>query len=217
VTPMVKFAITPQLTIGGGVSATELTPLEGAATSTSTSANAGVGLLRFHQRWAADKKPRHDVDAALTIRSGARALGSDLTYTRYLFETGYQYEKGHQRLFVGALGGRVTGEAPLFERFALGDTRTLRGWDKFAITPVGGNRMRHFSIEYAHHSVGMFLDAGSAWSAGEPARNRFAAGLTVTPGPLFFTLGFPLNGDNVRPIFAMGFRWSSSPAGVKKH
>jgi len=217
VTPLVKFAITPQLTIAGGVSATELKPLDGALPPTSRSVNAGVGFLRFHQRWAADKKPHHDLDAALTMRAGARTLGSDLTYMRYLFEGGYQYEKGPQRLFVGALGGRVTGDAPLFERFALGDTKTLRGWDKFALTPVGGNRMRHVSLEYSYHSVGMFLDAGSAWTAGSPARNRFAAGLNVTPGPLFFTLGFPLNGDNVRPIFAMGFRWSSSPASVKKH
>ena len=217
VMPLVKFAITPQLTLGGGVSVTELEPLEGSGSSTSQMANAGVGLLQFHQRWAAEKKPRHDLSAALTIRSGTRGLGSDLTYTRALFEAGYQYEYRHQRVFVGALAGRLTGDAPLFERFALGDTQTLRGWDKFSITPAGGNRVRHTSLEYAYRNVGMFFDAGSAWTSGGAVQNRFAAGLTVTPGPLFFTLGFPLNGDSVRPIFAMGFRWSTGPSSVKKH
>src|SRR6478735_1117317 len=45
-------------------------------------------------------------------------------------------------------GGILNGDAPLFERFTLGDSSTLRGWSKFDLAPVGGTRVAHGSLEY---------------------------------------------------------------------
>ncbi len=61
-------------------------------------------------------------------------------------------------------------QAPLFERFTLGDSATLRGWNKFELAPIGGNRVFHQSLEYRFHGAALFLDAGSVWDDGAPAR-----------------------------------------------
>ena len=55
---------------------------------------------------------------------------------------------GHNMLLTSGMAGGITGEAPLFERFTLGDSSTLRGWDKYDIAPAGGDRVGHLSVEY---------------------------------------------------------------------
>ena len=39
-------------------------------------------------------------------------------------------------------------------------SKTLRGWDKFDISPVAGNRMFYGSLEYRYAGVGMFANYG---------------------------------------------------------
>jgi hypothetical protein len=41
--------------------------------------------------------------------------------------------------------------------------------------------------------------------------------VTFNPGPAFFTLGFPLNTDEFRAVFTMGFRFSGAAVGIKKY
>jgi outer membrane protein assembly factor BamA len=98
---------------------------------------------------------------------------------------------------------------PGYERFSLGDSRTLRGWNKYDIAPAGGDRMFHASLEYRYDLLALFLDSGSVWNDGTARQARFSTGVTYQPGPLFFTLGFPLNTDELRAVFTMGFRISS--------
>ncbi len=210
VAPLVKFAVTPRFTVGGGVSITQLDPLDGATDMESRMANAAVGFMRYHQAWGPPGASwRRAFDAGLTLRSGVDWLQSDLDYTRVLGEASYVQGWGRQRVFLSATGGGTSGDTPLFERFSLGDTRTLRGWDKFDIAPAGGSRMYHASAEYTYRGAGLFLDAGSVWNGGESARHRFSAGITYNPGPVFVTVGFPLNTGQVHAVFAMGFRWST--------
>ena len=45
---------------------------------------------------------------------------------------------------------------------------------------------------------------------------RASTGITFTPGPVFFTVGFPLNTDEFRAVFTMGVRFPGS-ARVAKH
>ena len=112
--------------------------------------------------------------------------------------------------------GRINGNAPLFERFTLGDSRTLRGWDKYDISPAGGDRMFHTSLEYRFHDVMLFVDGGSVWNTGADRRIRFSTGAGFTPGPLFFTVGFPINTDEFHAVFTTGFRFGISSTGVRK-
>jgi hypothetical protein len=213
-TPLLKFAITPRLSVGGGVSITELDPLD--ESGSSQMANAVIGSVRFSER-SRPVSRRQDFEAAFTVRAARRGLESDLEYERYVGQAEYLYRWPHHEVRVSGMAGGISGDAPLFERFSLGDSRTLRGWDKYDIAPAGGNRMFHASLEYQYRGMGMFLDAGSVWDDGADRRMRVSTGVTFNPGPVFFTVGFPVNTDEFRAVFTMGFRFPSPSAGIKKY
>jgi len=63
----------------------------------------------------------------------------------------------------------------------------------------------------------LFVDAGSVWDTGTEKRVRVSTGAGFTPGPLFMTLGFPINTDEFRAVFTMGFRFGITSTGVKKY
>lgn len=113
-------------------------------------------------------------------------------------------------MLVTAMAGGITGDAPLFERFALGDSTTLRGWDKYDIAPAGGDRMVHASVEYAFRGIAVFLDVGSVWDEGRTRDVRVSTGLGFQAGPAFLTVGFPLNTDNLGAAIALGLRLGGS-------
>ena len=77
--------------------------------------------------------------------------------------------------------------------------------------------MFHASLEYSFRSLGLFLDGGSVWDAGSDRRVRFATGLTATPGPVFFTVGFPLNTSEFGAVVTMGVRFSGPTVGIRKY
>jgi Omp85 superfamily domain len=205
-TPLVTFALTRQLRVGGGVSITELEPLSGGPESQM--ANAFVASIGYDQEWSPASGGSHKVLATFTRREGSTKLESDLVYTRYFAHAGYRYRWARHNVQLWASGGGISGEAPLFERFSLGDSLTLRGWNKYDIAPTGGDRMYHASVEYQYRGLALFLDSGSVWDAGSKAQARFAAGVGIHAGPVFFTLGFPLNTDELSPVFTMGLRVS---------
>ena len=218
VTPLLKFAITPQLSIGGGVRITELDPLpEDIPGLEGQMANAAIGSVLFSQRSNPGSRFKHDIEAAFTVRAGSEALESDLVYERYLGEAQYLFRRSHHEVRVSGMAGRINGDAPLFERFSLGDSRTLRGWDKYDLAPAGGNRMFHTALEYTYRAMGMFVDAGSVWDEFVPRKVRVSTGVTFTPGPAFFTVGFPVNTDEFRAVFTMGVRISRVSVGIKKY
>ena len=203
-TPLLKFAVTPQLSIAGGVSIAELEPIEPAVGSQM--ANAVVAAVDFGQRWTDGGGRDHRVEAQFGVRAGSRGLESDLAYNRYLGEGTYRVDLGRHHLQVfGRLGG-ITGEPPLFERFTLGDSQTLRGWDKYEITPTGGDRVAYSSIEYRYTGLALFLDVGSVWNANAERQVRVSTGFGFHAGPSFFVVGFPLNTDNLSAVFTMGLR-----------
>ena len=103
--------------------------------------------------------------------------------------------------------GRVTGEAPLFERLTLGDSSTLRGWNKYDIAPIGGTRAFHHSLEYRYRVVAVFLDTGSVWTRDASVRTRLSTGFGIHGDNVFLTVGVPLNADDVRATFMMGVRF----------
>jgi len=216
VTPLVKFAITPQLTVAGGVSIAELEALD-ESSSDSRMANVAVSSVRFTQHWKHSSGVQHDLDSAFTLRSGTAALESDLEYKRYFGQVDYLLGKQKHRVLVRVMFGGITGDAPLFERFSLGDSRTLRGWNKYDIAPAGGDRMFYSSVEYRYRELALFLDSGSVWDKGTDRRVRFSTGFGFTPGPVFFMVGFPLNTSDSRAVFTMGIRVSTFGLGFGKH
>ena len=217
-TPLLKFAFTPQVSVAGGVGVTELDPLAESSGLSSQMANVAIGSVRYRQRWSeSESSPvEHQVGAVLTLRKGTSTLESDFAYDRYLGEADYVFHAGKHRVFVSGMAGRITGDAPLFERFTLGDSRTLRGWDKYDIAPGGGDRMFHASLEYRFRGAMLFVDAGSVWDSGADKRVRFSTGGGFTKGPLFFTLGFPVNTDEARVVVSMGFHFGLPSTGIRK-
>ena len=203
-TPLVRFAFTPELGVTAGVSISELDALPPSAGSMM--ANAAVASIDYDRPQEAASGSTHDVHASFGVRAGSRALESDLVYTRYLGRAWYQYGWGKHRVHVTAMAGGITGEAPLFERFALGDSTTLRGWDKFGIASAGGDRMFHASVEYGYRGLGVFLDLGSVWEEAGDRQVRASTGLSFRAGPAFFAVGFPLNTDDLTAVFTIGLR-----------
>jgi hypothetical protein len=206
ITPLVKFAVTPQLTLSAGVSISELEALSPA--TASVAANAAVASIGFATRTTDSAGGRHDVDASFGVRAGSRSLESDLVFSRYLGQGWYRYRWGHQRVGLTGMAGGITGHAPLFERFSLGDSVALRGWDKYEIAPAGGDRVAYSSIEYGFRGMSVFLDVGSVWDDGTKPEVRVSTGLGFHAGPAFLTIGFPLNTDQVRAVVALGLRLS---------
>lgn len=203
-TPLLKFALSPDLTVGGGVSISELEPLDSA--TGSQMANAAVASVVFDRQWKNDPHAHH-LEAGFGFRAGTRNLESDLDYERYLGQGAYRYDFGRHHVRASGMAGGLTGTAPLFERFTLGDSITLRGWDKYDIAPAGADRMFHTSIEYRYTGVALFLDVGSVWDAGSERQVRVSTGFGLHAGPAFLVVGFPLNTDNLTPVVTLGLRF----------
>lgn len=176
--------------ITGGLILASLDPLAPGSSSVVSAAIVGVASGRT---WVSGSAT-HNVSASYELHAASDALNSDIDYTKHLFSAGYEYRQGRNRVVATVKGGRAHGEMPLFERFTLGDTNTLRGWNKFDLAPAGGTRMYYESVEYRYWIFGVFLDAGSVWDQHGSSSMKYSTGLTVRRG-LFMTLAVPLEAD----------------------
>lgn len=208
-TPVMKFAITRNLYLKGGVSIAELAPLdELALPAPSRMANSAVGGIGWSQRG------NHDVEASLVVNAGLPELEGDFEYTRALGSVDYSFRARKHRVLLAGLAGYLDGAAPMFERFALGDVRTLRGWNKYDISPTGGDRMIYSSVEYRYHAFALFVDAGSVWNDGTEKQFRISVGGGIQAGPVNLTLGIPLNTSELRAVFTAGIRFGGLGVGL---
>jgi len=103
--------------------------------------------------------------------------------------------------------GMIAGRAPLFERFVLGNGSTLRGWNKYDMDPLGGNRMIHNSVEYRYGVFQVFYDSGAIWDAGQGAVARQSAGVGLRQGGFSAMVAFPLREGHIDPIFMVGMNY----------
>ena len=200
--PLVTFAVSPRVRVTAGASVTELESLfQSPDSQMASTANFSIG---YDQRWELASGSTHEVEASYELRATTTVLESDLDYERHLGRARYRYQHGRNTVLASVALGRLTGGAPLFERFSLGDSSTLRGWSKFDIAPVGGNQMVYHSLEYRHRGIAFFFDAGSVWDRGTDARLRLATGVGFHGDNGFLTVGFPLNATDLGAQFMAG-------------
>jgi|RhiMethySRZTD1v2_1073278.scaffolds.fasta_scaffold106613_2 hypothetical protein len=204
--PAVTFAFSPSVRLTGGVSLSDMESLMHAPDSQK--ANAWVAGVSADHTWRSDDgRSQQTAEGSYSLRAAADELDSDLIYKRHFGQARYRYEQGRSEAIGSISLGYVSGEPPLFERFSLGNSTTLRGFDKYDIAPAGGERMFHSSIEYRYAHVAVFFDTGSVWDRDADAKIRYSTGFGVHGDNFFLTLGFPLNGDDASPIFMMGVRF----------
>jgi outer membrane protein assembly factor BamA len=151
------------------------------------------------------------LDAGYSLRAATNLFDSDLVYTRHAVDTSYLLRFGRQMVMLRGLAGTISGRPPLFERFSLGDSRTLRGWNKFDVDPLGGSRVLHGSVQYQCRPVGVFYDVGRVWDRGQAAGTKHSAGVTVALGALkdgpYLTVAFPIRSGSVTPIFILAMNF----------
>ena len=210
--PSATFVLAAPLTYTVGLSFEQLNNLPSAARSES--ANAVINTLRYHQRWAKSDDRTQQLDAGYSLRAATTVLASNLAYTRHVAHLKYNYSSRSQSLEVTMLAGAIYGQAPLFERFALGDSTLLRGWNKYQLDPLGGNRLAYGSVTYGYHLMRVFYDAGSVWDQGKSPEPKESVGIGVASGlgvlekgAFLVALAFPLRQGQVTPVVIAGMNF----------
>jgi hypothetical protein len=172
-------------------------------------ANAATAALRYQQRFRGAGKEKQEVRASYEVRAAARTLDSDFVYARHQWAAAYKIGGPNQEVVASFSGGRLSGQAPLFERYSLGNSTTLRGWNKFDIAPLGGDRAAHNTLEYRHRIDGgtqllAFYDVGAVWNHGGPAEARHAVGFGLRAWRFQTALAFPVRSGRMEPMFMAG-------------
>jgi outer membrane protein assembly factor BamA len=210
--PSATFVLAKPLTLTVGLSFNQLQPELTAARSES--ANLVVNTLRYHQSWEDSDATMQELDAGYDLRAATKLLSTDLGYTRHAVNARYSRTKGHQNFEIKLALGLIYGHAPLFERFVLGDSYTLRGWNKYELDPLGGNRLAYSSVTYGYHIMRVFFDAGSVWDQGKPSEWKQSAGVGISSGfgrlqrgAFLLAVAFPLRQDHVEPVFIAGMNF----------
>ena len=203
--PVTTLVLARPLTLSVGVSFERFQMQVPAARTES--ANAMVTTLRYHRRLEGSDANQQQWDAGYSLRAAANTLGSDFEYTRHQGEAHYSYTWGRNEIREGLTVGLITGRAPLFERFVLGDSSMLRGWNKFELDPLGGSRVVANSIEYRYRVLDVFYDNGAIWDQGQTSVMRHSVGVGVRQNGLFAALAFPIREGHIEPVFMVGMNY----------
>jgi hypothetical protein len=202
--PEVTFVLSRPLTLSVGASFQQMESLSPAAPSET--ANAVISTLRYHRRLEGSES-QHDLDAGYNLRAATKVLSSDFAYVRHRLQFRYMMTRGKSVVIDELTGGMIAGHAPLFERFTLGNATTLRGWNKFELDPMGGNRVVHNSVEYRYGAFQAFYDTGAVWDRTETAVLRHSAGIGLRQGVFSLAIAVPIREGHIEPIFIVGMNY----------
>jgi outer membrane protein assembly factor BamA len=202
--PELTFVLAKPLTLSVGASFQSFQEQYPAAETES--ANALTTTLRYHRRLEGSDN-QHDLDAGYNLRAATKILGSDFAYGRHRLEFRYMLTRGKGVLLDDFSTGMLTGKAPLFERFVLGNSSTLRGWNKYELDPIGGNRMVHNSVEYRYGVFQVFYDSGAIWDSGDAAVVRHSVGIGLRQSLFSLAVAFPIREGHIDPIFMVGMNY----------
>jgi outer membrane translocation and assembly module TamA len=208
VAPQVTFEVARPLTISVGTSF-EQTESESAAIGTR-SANAVTLDVVYRHKIEGDRI-QQQIDGKYSLRVATRALGSTYTYARHLISMRYEARSGRHIASDEFMGGSIAGQAPFFERFVLGSSSTLRGWDRYEIDPLGGSRVFHNEIAYGYRigegTLEGFYDTGALWQSDRAATLRHSLGVGYKQGIFVLSMAFPVRDGRIQPVFMAGMNY----------
>ena len=212
--PEVVFVVSRPLTITIGASFEEL-EMESLGLH-AESANAILADVHYGRHIESPGASSEELEADYDLRAAGKSLGSDYAYTRHRATIRYTLNFGRNTVSDEALAGDISGNAPLYERFVLGTSSLLRGWNRYEIDPLGGNRVIHNSVEYsfrvnpANSNTGTmqaFYDAGALWNQGQAAPIRQSVGVGYRQSVFSLALAFPLRDGRLTPVFMVGMNY----------
>ncbi len=170
-------------------------------------ANAVVNTLRYHRQVEDSGVNRHDLEAGYTLRAATKLLSSDFVYARHEWNAYYSFTRGAHTILTHMTAGLLSGRAPLYERFVLGNSSTLRGWNKFDLDPLGGDRVAHNSLEYRYRYFEVFYDTGSVWNHDRAAIVRHSLGVGLRKDGFSLAVAFPVRDGHAEPMFMVGMNY----------
>jgi outer membrane protein assembly factor BamA len=206
--PEFTFVVAKPFTVSFGASFEQMEA--GTPGRPDQSANALTAGLRYNREFEGSAF-QQQLGASYSLRAGTRGLGSDYAYSRHMVTLRYELRSGRQLAREEFLGGMIAGSAPMFERFVLGSSETLRGWDRYVIDPLGGTRVVHNSITYGYQiregTAEVFYDAGSLWESTREAKLRHSVGIAYRQGIFVLTMAFPVVEGRITPVFMAGMNY----------
>jgi hypothetical protein len=211
--PRMEYAVTRDLTVSAG---TSFESLESRVPGGPTlSANAMTAEVRWQHQDEGTEETRKGTQVRWSLRAATHSLGSDFIYARHEVNGSWTGVWGHHRLEGMFDGGLISGQAPLFERFVLGGSTMLRGWNKYQLDPVGGSRMLYGSAGYRYRIVRVFYDAGAIWDPHRPISPKQSVGVGVSSdlgrilrrNELLLAVAFPLQQGRMDPVLIAGMNF----------
>lgn len=202
--PAVTFVLAQPLTLTMGYDAEQLRPQM--AGTGDEFVSAATGNLRFRRQWSSETG-RRLLELGYAVRFASRSLGSGYSFVRHEVSGRYQWKHDRQSIETTVLAGSISGNAPVLDRFVLGTSTTLRGWNKYDIDPLGGNRVAHASVTYGYRHLRVFYDAGSIWSSGVTPEFRESAGAGYEKDRFLFAVAFPFRAGRMDPVLIAGMNF----------
>ncbi len=203
--PMLTIVLAKPLTLSVGASFERFQDQFPAARTES--ADAVVNTLRYH--WLLDDLDgqKEVLDAGYSLRAATTLLGSDYAYARHRWDVAYTLTRGKNTMMLSFIGGLISGQAPLYERYVLGNSSTLRGWNKFELDPLGGSRVAHGSVEYHYRYLQVFYDVGAIWDRGQDATPHCSAGVGLRKDGFSIAVAFPFKDGRAEPVLIAGMNF----------
>ncbi len=206
--PEIAIQVAQPLTLTLGASFEQLQMQQPA--SRWESANAITATLHYRHNIEDSNYPQ-TVEMIYGLRAAGAALASDFRYTRHRVSARYQMKHGRHLLDDEFTAGYISGHAPLFERFVLGTSSMLRGWNRYEIDPLGGTRLAHNSLEYGYRftegTAQVFYDSGTLWDAARTSQIRHSAGASFRHGIFLVAVALPIRQTHIDPIFMVGMNY----------
>ncbi len=210
-----RWNVAPQLTfIAAGPVAVSVgasfEQMEFGAATPNRSANAATLDVRYGRKIEGNAF-QHRIQGKYSLRVATRALGSTYSYARHMISFKYEATSGRHVAADEFTAGAIVGDAPFFDRFVLGSSSTLRGWDRFLLDPLGGNRVVHNEVSYGYRigpgAVEGFYDAGAIWQSGGPAVVRHSVGVGYKQGIFVIATALPVRDGRIEPVFIAGMNY----------
>ncbi|MDX2269131.1 MAG: BamA/TamA family outer membrane protein [Bryobacter sp.] len=180
--------------------------------SRNLSANSFFTTLRYTKRWLSDSPGATTLDAGYDLRAASSSFGSDFGYQRHSGSATLTWRNAdlpqNGLMLASSLQyGYIQGQAPLFDRFVAGNSRFLRGWNRFDFAPTGGSRFAHLSLDGRYRYLRLSYDTGTLWDPARPKVLRHSAGIGLTLYGWTAMLAFPLRSGPIEPVLLVGMNF----------